>query len=164
MTKNGVAMLLIVLTSGCATTTVETSPDDPSRVTRRIQSKKMSEDVVSRGVKMQIRYTLEDRSGLKKHSDPVCLLAGGLPEGAKYQEVGRISAVKRSYGNVEDVFLALADEGRRIGVDAITGLQSGQRRGAMPWRFSAPSGAGMLVKLADGSQPLDCVKVDGQLF
>ena len=164
MRKSLVVFSLLVLAAGCSTKQEETSPDDPSRVTRRIYSKTMSEDVVSRGVKMQIRYTLEDRSGLKRHSDPVCLLAGGLPEGAKYQEVGRINAVKRSYGSVEDVFLALADEGRRIGVDAITGLQSGQRRGAMPWRFSAPSGVGMLVKLADGSQPLDCVKLDGQLF
>jgi len=162
MSKKIVALSMLVTAVGCATTQVETSPDDPSRVTKRISSKANSEDVVSRGIKTQVRFTMENRSGLKSHSAPVCLLAGSLPEGIKYQEVGRINAVKRSYGSVDDVLLALADEGRRIGVEAIVGLQSGQRRGAMPWRFSAPSGAGMLVKL-DGSQPFDCEKLEGQL-
>jgi hypothetical protein len=87
-----------------------------------------------------------------------------LPGDLKYREVGRITANKMTYGTPDEVLLAMADEGRRIGVEAIIGLEARQRRGIMPWRMSVPANAGMLVKLDAESLPLDCVKLEGQLF
>jgi hypothetical protein len=155
---------LLVIAAGCATKEVETSPDDPSRVTRRISTKGNVQDVVNRGVQSRVWFTLEDRSALKSHSSPVCLLDGPLPEGLKYREVGRITASKKTYGTPEEVLLAMADEGRRIGVEAITGLEARQRRGIMPWRMSVPANTGTLIKIDAESLPLDCAKLEGQSF
>jgi hypothetical protein len=166
MNKNIAAALLCALAAGCGSRgeVLETSPDDPNRVTKRMVSKGDNQNVVSRGVITKVRFSLKDRSSLQSHSDPVCMLAGALPEGVKYREVGRINAIKRTYGSVDEVLLAMADEGRRIGVDAILGLQSSQRAGGVPWRFSAPAGVGMLVKLDSASLPLDCEKIQGKTF
>ena len=164
MRKSIVAISLLVIAAGCATKQVETSPDDPSRVTKRISTKGNVQDVVSRGVQTRVRFTLEDRSELKSHSSPVCMFDGPLPEGLKYREVGRINGSKKTYGTADEVLLAMADEARRIGVEAITELEARQRRGIMPWRMSVPANAGMLVKLDPESLPMDCVKLEGQLF
>jgi hypothetical protein len=156
---------LLVVAAGCSTTQVETSPDDPSRVTRRITTKGSVQDVTSRGVVSRVWFAeTVDRSELKSHSNPVCLLDGQLPEGLKYREVGRIKANKKTYGTPDEVLLAMADEARRLGVEAITGLEARQRRGMMPWRMSVPANGGTLVKLDAESLPLDCAKLEGQLF
>lgn len=155
---------LLVIAAGCSTTQVETSPDDPSRVTKRITTKGTVQDVVSRGVQSRVWVTLEDRSALKSHSSPVCLLDGPLPADLKYREVGRITASKKTYGTPDEVLLAMADEGRRIGAEAIIGLEARQRRGVMPWRMSVPANAGTLIKIDAESLPLDCAKLEGRLF
>jgi len=165
MRQNIAAISLLVIAAGCSTKQVETSPDDPSRVTRRISTKGSVEDVTSRGVVSRVWIAAGvDRGALKSHSNPVCLFDGPLPADLKHQEVGKIKANKMTYGTPDEVLLAMADEGRRIGVEAIISLEAGQRRGIMPWRMSVPANAGMLVKLAAESLPLDCVKLEGRLF
>jgi|SRR5882672_5421155 len=165
MRKSVAAISLLVVAAGCSTKQVETSPDDPSRVTRRISTKGNVEDVTSRGVVSRVRISdAGARGALKSHSDPVCLFDGPLPADLKYREIGRINANKMTYGAPDEVLLAMADEGRRIGVEAIIGLEARQRRGIMPWRASVPANAGTLVKLDAESLPLDCVKLEGQLF
>ena len=165
MRKSITAISLLVIAAGCSTKQVETSPDDPSRVTRRISTKGSVQDVTNRGVVSRVWFTeTVDRSELKSHSDQVCLFDGQLPEGLKYREIGRIKANKKTYGTPEEVLLAMADEARRIGVEAITGLEAKQRRGMMPWRMSVPANAGTLVKVDAESLPFDCVKLEGQLF
>ena len=118
MRKSIAAISLLVIAAGCATKQVETSPDDPSRVTKRISTKGNTQDVTSRAVLTRVRFTLEDRSALQSHSNQVCMLDGPLPEGLKYREVGRINGSKKTYGSPDEVLLAMADEGRRIGVEA----------------------------------------------
>lgn len=165
MRKSVAAISLLVIAAGCSTKQVETSPDDPSRVTRRISTKGNVEDVTSRAVVSRVRIAdAVDRGALKSHSNPVCLFDGPLPEDLKYREIGRIVANKMTYGTPDEVLLAMADEGRRIGVEAIIGLEARQRHGIMPWRASVPANAGTLVKLDAESLPLDCVKLEGRLF
>lgn len=164
MRKSIAAISLLVIAAACSTTQVETSPDDPSRVTKRITTKGNTQDVVSRSVQTRVRFSLEDRSALQSHANAVCMFDGPLPEGLKYREVGRIHGSKKTYGSPDEVMLALADEGRRIGVEAISGLEARQRRGIMPWRMSVPANAGVLIKLDAESLPLDCLKLQGQLF
>jgi len=88
MRKSIVAISLLVIAAGCATKQVETSPDDPSRVTRRISTKGKVEDVTSRGVVSRVWIADGvDRGALKSHTNPVCLFDGPLPGDLKYREV-----------------------------------------------------------------------------
>lgn len=165
------AGLLFVLIVGCRggegtvrREVLETSASDPEHVTKRmvVNTRRDSEQVTSRNVVTKIGYTLKDRSGLKSHSEKVCMLAGVLPEGFKYQEVGRITATKRTYGGVDELLLAIADEARRIGVEVIDGLQADHRfRGPLPWRAVSPVGSGRMLKLEPASLPLDCENLGG---
>ena len=165
MHRNIAVLSLLVIAAGCATKQVETSPDDPSRVTKRISTKGNVQDVTSRGVITRVRLTESvDRGALQAHSNPVCMLEVPLPAELKYKEIGRINGSKKTYGTPEEVLLAMADEARRIGVEAIIGLEARQRRGLAPWRMSVPANAGTLIKVDAESLPLDCKKLEGQLF
>ena len=167
MNKKVIAGLLLPLVVGCGSKSqvLETSADDPGRVTKRMVARGSTENVTSRGVVTKIRFAATvGRNELQSHTDQVCMFDGPLPEGLKYREVGQINASKKTYGSPDEVLLAMADEGRRIGVEAITGLQARQRRGIMPWRMSVPSNAGVLVKLDPESLPLDCAKLEGQPY
>ena len=162
--------LLVLLLAGCGSRgshreVLETSPQDPSKATKTLLTNSRRPDreqVVSNNVTTSVYYTLKDRSALKSHSGQVCLLAGLLPTEFKYHEIGRITATKRTYGGVDEVLRAMADEGRRIGVEAIMGLQAEQKfRGPLPWRYNSPVGDGKLVKLDADSPPLECEKLGG---
>jgi hypothetical protein len=167
MNKKFIASLLLPIVVGCGSKSevLETSTDDPNRVTKKLVTRGSSENVTSRGVVTKVRFKeVADRSELQSHAGQVCMVDGPLPDGLKYREVGQINATKKTYGSPDEVLLAMADEGRRIGVEAITGLQARQRHGIMPWRMSVPSNAGVLVKLDPESLPLDCVKLGGQFY
>ena len=112
MRQNIAVLSLLIIAAGCATKEVETSPDDPSRVTKRISTKGNVQDVTSRGVVTRV-WLPEDRSGLASHSNPVCMFEGSLPAGFKYRGIGRINGSKKTYGTPDEVLLAMADEARR---------------------------------------------------
>jgi hypothetical protein len=159
-------VVLVVLLVGCRSQrdlqVLESEPDT-GRVTKRMVSRGDIDQVTSRAVITKVSYTLKDRSGLKSHASPVCMLAGGLPDEFKYREVARISATKRTYGSVDEVLQAMADEGRRIGVEAIMGLQASQKfKSPFPWRYTSPVGQGWLIKLDPDSLPLDCETLGGK--
>ena len=158
--------VLLVLLVGCrsqANLRQEVVDEESGRVTKRMVSRGNVEQVTSRGVVTKVAYTLKDRTTLQSHSLPVCMFAGGLPDGLRYEEVARIVATQRTYGGVDEVLQAMADEGRRIGVEAILGLQAGQKfKSPFPWRYTSPVGQGTLIKLDPGSLPLDCEKLGGK--
>ncbi len=102
---------------------------------------------------------------LQSHNERICMLAGFLTSEYKFVNMARIIAAKGSYGPVEEILSAMADEGRRMGADAIIGLQSSQRFGGpFPWRFTRPVGDGMAIKLTPDSPRIDCPKLGGNLF
>jgi uncharacterized protein YbjQ (UPF0145 family) len=102
--------------------------------------------------------TVQSRSG------PVCLLAGDLPDGVRATTLGRIKATKGTYGSVDNLTVPMANEARRVGADAIIKMQADQRfKGPLPWRYNAPTGDGLAVKLDEGSPPLDCAAAGGRV-
>ena len=102
---------------------------------------------------------------LQPHSKGVCMVAGWLPGDLKFIQLGQVRASRGSYGHVDDVLVVMANEGRRLGADAIVGLQAHQRFGGpLPWRFTRPVGDGTAVKLAPDSPALDCVEAGGRLM
>jgi uncharacterized protein YbjQ (UPF0145 family) len=92
------------------------------------------------------------------------MLAGGLPDGVNFVEIGRIHATKGTYGERENLMLPMANEARRVGADAIVGLQASERfKGPLPWRVTAPTGDGVAVKIT-GDSAFDCVAGGGRLL
>jgi hypothetical protein len=114
------------------------------------------------GVRTRVTFLTREREGLKPHNDLICMLAGMLPEEYEYSHIGRINVGKGTYGSQDEVLQAMANEARRIGVDAIIDLQSKSRHGIAPWRYSTPVSDGLLVKLKADSAPLDCEKAGGR--
>jgi hypothetical protein len=114
------------------------------------------------GVKTVVRYASREWEALKPHNAFICMFAGSLPEGYEYSRIANIVVSKGSYGGTDQVLQAMADEGRRIGIDAVIGLQSRRRHSSIVWKMSTPISKGELVKLKAGSPPLDCEKAGGK--
>lgn len=115
---------------------------------------------------MRTRTTLVDPLvPLQSSVSHVCLLAGSPPIDIRFMDIGQIKVSKRSYGGSDQVEAAMADEARRIGADAIAGVQTANRfKGPLPWRVMAPTGAGTAIKITSDSPPLDCVGAGGHLL
>lgn len=96
---------------------------------------------------------------------PVCMLAGGLPDGMQVVLIGKVKATKGTYGSTANLMKPMADEARRVGADAVINLQAAQRfKGPLPWRYNAPTGAGTAVHFVDQAASFDCVSSGGQLL
>jgi hypothetical protein len=77
--------------------------------------------------------------------------------------MGLVKATKRSYGGVDELDIAIANEARRIGADAVINLQASQRfKGPLPWRVTSPTGVGTAIKLTPESPKLDCAALRGK--
>lgn len=95
----------------------------------------------------------------------VCFLRGALPEGVKYEVVGKIIGSKKTYGSTDQVLERMAEEAKKAGADAVIDLDAGQRFGGiMPWDTVRPKGYGIAVRYAQGQKPVDCEKLDGKIF
>jgi hypothetical protein len=140
----------------------ETEPAATSRSGRTRPVREVRQEHGRFGVRTSVVFASEERDTLKPHNALVCMLNGALPEEIKYVEIGRITATKGTYGGVDEVLQAMADEGRRIGVNAIVELRSRQRGSVLPWRHASPIGNGRLVKLDADSPALDCEKIGGK--
>lgn len=117
------------------------------------------------GVKTKTALTPGGSGALSARTGPVCLMAGGLPDGVQFTEIGRIHATKGTYGERENLMLPMANEARRVGADAIINLQADERfKGPLPWRFTAPTGDGVAVKIIGPDAALDCVGRGGRLL
>lgn len=100
--------------------------------------------------------TVAKTSGLagpvSAYSGLVCVLPGTLPAGVASRQIGLVSASKGSYGGTDEVLLAMANEARRVGADAIVNAAASERfKGPLPWRVVAPSGHGVAIRLSDES-------------
>jgi hypothetical protein len=159
--------LLILIVAGCggraarneaASQNASAEPDAPAD--EKSQTTKQGGRY---GVKIRVIFKSRERERLQPHNEQICMLAGSLPGQFRYTDIGQIVTSKGTYGQIDEVLHAMADEGRRIGVDAITDLQARQRGSVMPWRYSTPISKGRLVKLSDDSPPLDCEAIEGKL-
>lgn len=104
-------------------------------------------------------------AAITSRTGPVCLLAGGLPDGMQVVAIGKVKATKGTYGGTDNLMKPMADEARRVGADAIINLQADQRfKGPLPWRYNAPTGAGTAVHFVDQAAPFDCAQQGGQLL
>lgn len=96
---------------------------------------------------------------IASRTGPVCLLAGGLPDGVQSTYIGEIHATKGSYGGSDQLMTPIANEARAIGADAVINLQTAQKfKGPLPWRVTAPTGKGSAVKV---NTPFDCAASGG---
>lgn len=115
------------------------------------------------GVKTKTELVGGRNASVTARNGPVCMLAGGLPDGIQSVAIGKMKATKGTYGAVDNLMLPMADEARRVGADAIINLQAGQRfKGPLPWRYNAPTGAGIAVRFVDQAMPFDCAASGGQ--
>src|SRR4051794_35588770 len=98
------------------------------------------------GVKTKTELVGGKGASVTSRTGPVCLLAGGLPDGIQVVQIGRVKSTKGTYGGIDNLMKPMADEARRVGADAIINMQAGQRfKGPLPWRYNAPTGAGIAV-------------------
>lgn len=91
---------------------------------------------------------------------PVCLLQSPLPETVKHKVVGQIDASKRWYGGTGALMPLMADEGRKLGADAVVNIRSGQRIGLFAW--ATPYAYGTAVKV-DDPKALNCLGLGGEM-
>lgn len=91
---------------------------------------------------------------------PVCLLQSPLPDAAKHRTLGQIDAGKRWYGGTGALMPLMADEGRKLGADAVVNIRSGQKVGAFAW--ATPYAYGTAVKLENPGE-LNCIASGGEL-
>ena len=77
----------------------------------------------------------------------------------KHEVVGTLDSTKQFYGGTGSIVLAMADEARRIGADAVVNLRTGQKIGFFAW--ARPYGTGTAVKL-EKRDDLDCLKLGGE--
>lgn len=99
------------------------------------------------------------------HRNPVCLLSGGVYEKFEYIEIGRIVATKRTYGSVDELYPAMADEARRVGADAVVNLQADIRfKGPLPWRVTSPTGDGTAIKFKNEQLEFNCSQNGGRIY
>jgi len=78
------------------------------------------------GVKTKTALTPNRAGALSSRTGPVCMLAGGLPDGVNFVEIGRIHATKGTYGERENLMLPILDA---AGVNATVGEISDCLRG-----------------------------------
>lgn len=90
----------------------------------------------------------------------VCLLNGPAPSGSNYKAVGYLDTYMHHYGSAENLLDQMADEARKIGADAVVGVNSGQEFGYFPWRIVRPRAQGHAVRFA---KAIDCTKAGGTL-
>ena len=161
--------LLVLMLVGCGGRAARTQAQDPGVPAESGEASAPADEksqVIKQagryGVKTRVVFKTKDRRALKPHDALVCMLAGPLPDEITYIEIGQIVATKGTYGGIDEVLHAMAEEGRRIGVDAIVELQSRHRGSPVVWRMSTPTGKGRLVKLRADSPPLDCEKIGGK--
>jgi hypothetical protein len=81
------------------------------------------------------------------HSNPVRIVSGGLPAGAKYQVIENIEVGRIWYGGSESVQKQMADRARRAGADAVINVKTWHQPSGFSW--AAPHGSGQAVKLED---------------
>lgn len=93
------------------------------------------------------------------HAEPVCMLRAPLPSNIKHKVVGRVESSKQWYGSTDGIITNMAAEARRVGADAVVGMQAGQSIGFFAW--ARPVGYGMGVKLENRAD-LDCLKLGGE--
>jgi hypothetical protein len=93
-------------------------------------------------------------------SGPVCLLKSPLPESVRHKVIGQIDAGKRWYGGTGALMPLMADEGRKLGADAVVNIRSGQKIGLFAW--ATPYAYGTAVKIEDAKE-LNCLSLGGEL-
>lgn len=93
-------------------------------------------------------------------SGPVCLLQSPLPESVRHRTIGQIDASKRWYGGTGALMPLMADEGRKLGADAVVNIRSGQKIGLFAW--ATPYAYGTAVKLED-AKDLNCLALGGEI-
>src|SRR5688572_1845521 len=64
---------------------------------------------------------------LGAHANPLCMTAAEPGEPFKFTILAKISAEKTSYGAVEEVLVAIADQARVLGADAVIRLRAKQQ-------------------------------------
>lgn len=102
----------------------------------------------------------DHRAAAPAHNHSVCLLPGELPTTYQYVVVGTIKATKRTYGSVDELGAAVANEARHIGADAVINYSASQRfKGPIPWRLTSPTGVGTGVRLVSGT--INCAELRG---
>ena len=94
------------------------------------------------------------------HLGKVCLLRGPPPSGTQYKAVGYLDTYMHHYGSADALLDTMADEARKLGADAVVGVESGQEYGYFPWRVVRPRARGHAIRL---TEPINCAGSGGSL-
>jgi uncharacterized protein YbjQ (UPF0145 family) len=83
-----------------------------------------------------------------KVDEPVLVTQTELAEGVQYEVIGTVNARARSgYSNAKTLFPLLADEARKIGANAVVGVEGGRHVSFFSW--AAPHASGTAVRVDD---------------
>ena len=104
---------------------------------------------------------LKPDAAMQSHNEPVCFLRGVLPTKLIKEELGAIRGGKRWYGSMTEVLNVMAVEARRIGADAVIGLDARRDANAVAW--ARPVADGTAVRLNDPTQ-FNCAEFSGTLY
>ncbi len=83
------------------------------------------------------------------HVGFVCMFEG-KPQNLIYKELGKVLAVKETYGELDEVFLPLAKQARRLGANAVMNVENYQRfRGFRPDKAVTPFARGVAIQIQE---------------
>lgn len=94
------------------------------------------------------------------YTGKVCILTTPAPSGSQFKAVGYLDTYMHHYGSSDSLLDTMADEARKLGADAVVGVNAGQEYGYFPWRVVRPRAQGHAIRL---SEPIDCAKAGGSL-
>jgi hypothetical protein len=95
------------------------------------------------------------------HSGKVCIVRA-LPSGLAFSSVAFVDTYMQHYGSAEYLLDGMADEARKVGADAVIGVESGQEFGYFAWRVVRPRAKGHAVKLTE-PEKFNCAAIGGEL-
>lgn len=83
------------------------------------------------------------------HNNRVYVTSENLPATAKYDVLGQLEVGKVWYGSSGNVLRSLADGARKLGADAVVGVDTWRQPSG--WSWAAPHGSGKAVKIIEPS-------------
>lgn len=80
-------------------------------------------------------------------SEPVLVVKGPLPQAVKYEVVAQLTYGQPFYGGADDAFLALANQARALGCDAV--IEVDHWFSPAGWGWATPHAQGKAVRITN---------------
>jgi len=108
--------------------------------------------VLSACASQEVRTKAQRNKHVEAHeayNGPVCMFEG-KPQNMTFVELGKVLAIKETYGEVSEVMPALAKQARKLGANAVMNVESRQRfRGLQFDKIATPFARGVAISIQE---------------